>query len=153
MHLIDLCKKPLVHVTPQSSAVAIAKAMRDEHVGSVVVGESGDDGLRALGIVTDRDLALLLVARDIDPDKVTAMDIMTAPVLTSSQDKDIDTVLQRMHTHSVRRIVIEDENECAIGLISIDDITRFLAMEIARISVIGESAIEREETRLIVDSD
>lgn len=148
MNIGDLCQKGTIWVDADESAVEVARRMRDEHVGCVVVGCQREAGVRPLGMITDRDLAMLLVARDIEPELVLANDIMTTPVIVCEDTQQLAEAISLMHEHSVRRLPVVDQDDFLIGIVSFEDIVRELALELAHVSVVGEAAIERESRKL-----
>jgi len=148
MNIGDLCEKDIIWVDEDKSAVEVASRMRDQHVGCVVVAHRRESGLRPVGIITDRDLAMLLVARDVEPELILASDIMTSPVITCGADQQLAETIDLMHLHSVRRLPVVDDEEFLIGLVSYEDIVRQLALQLAHVSVVGEAAIQRESRKL-----
>ena len=81
MKLGEICNRDVVFIRPDESALEAARLMRRLHVGAVVVAEARGDQRFATGIVTDRDLAIEILAQQIDPESVTAGDIGSATTL------------------------------------------------------------------------
>ena len=102
-----------------------AQLMKTEDVGPIPI-VSDQETKKLEGIVTDRDLALKVVAELLDPKRTQVKDVMTTGVLTSYADDDVERVLDLMEQHQVRRIPILDEKDRLVGIISQADIaTRF----------------------------
>jgi CBS domain-containing protein len=99
------------------SAVDAAKAMRDGEFGAVIVADQG----QMAGIVTDRDIAVRVVAEGRDPGETALRDIASSGLETLSPDDSIDEAVQKMRDADVRRLpVVEDSR--AVGIVSIGDL-------------------------------
>jgi CBS domain-containing protein len=125
----ELMNKP---ITLESSATvaAAAREMRASDIGTVVV----DDGDGARGIVTDRDIAVRAVAAGLDPAITPLSEICSDDLTTLSADDDIDTAVQVMRDKAIRRILVVDSRDRAIGIVSLGD----LAIERDAGSVLGQ---------------
>src|SRR3954454_20330913 len=106
-------------VTASSSAAVreVAELMRERHVGSVVLV---DEGGNAEGIVTDRDLAVGVVADGRDPGD-RAGDHASAPVVTGTVDMDVSAAAELMVAHAIRRLPVLD-GERLTGIVTLDDL-------------------------------
>jgi CBS domain-containing protein len=108
-------------VTPQTSVREAARLMEEEDVGSLPVVE---DGVRLVGIVTDRDVALRVVGGGLDPEGTRVSDVATTDVATLTPDHDLDDALQLMARAQVRRVpIVARENEL-VGMLAQADIAR-----------------------------
>jgi len=112
----EVMTEGLVTAAPASSVREVAELMRERNVGSVVLVE----GDRAVGMVTDRDLAISVVAdgRDVSD---RAADHASAPVISGEPDMDVSEAAELMVRHAVRRLVLT-EDERPIGIVTLDDI-------------------------------
>jgi CBS domain-containing protein len=106
---------------PTDSAVRAAKLMKIENVGSLPVC-GGRDSRRLVGIITDRDLAIQIVAERRDPNSTQVEGIMTREPYTCREDEDIQAALDRMEKNQVRRIPVIDSNGFLTGIIAQADI-------------------------------
>jgi CBS domain-containing protein len=106
---------------PGDSAVRVAKIMKIEDIGSIPVCGSRDSR-RLVGIVTDRDLVLHVVAEGRDPNNTRVQDIMTREPITCRADEDLENAIERMRTSQIRRIPVVDRNGMLAGIISQADI-------------------------------
>jgi CBS domain-containing protein len=125
MSLERFCRKHVVTAQADRPVVEIARLMRAEHVGAVVIV----DGKQPIGIITDRDLALRVVAERRLPD-VPVRELMTVQPVTVRRDQQIDDVVRTMQEEGVRRVPIVDEEGAVAGLVSLDDISVLLAAEL-----------------------
>jgi len=106
---------------PTDTVARIAKLMKTENIGSVPICEDRH-GKKLLGIVTDRDLALQVVAENRDASSTKAQDVMTRVPLTCRADDNLQTALDAMEKHQVRRIPVVDDDRRLIGMISQADV-------------------------------
>jgi CBS domain-containing protein len=106
---------------PTDSVQMIAQLMRDRDVGAVPICE-GPETKRLVGIVTDRDLALRVVAAGCDPKSTCVCDVMTREVFTCRPEDDLQKALELMEQRQVRRIPIVDRENRIVGIIAQADI-------------------------------
>jgi CBS domain-containing protein len=126
----DMCKHDVVAAERETPLTVCAKLMRDEHVGSLVVTVAKNGQQIPVGILTDRDITVAAVAFSLDPDAITAGDIMTQPLITARPDEDQMSVLARMKKNGVRRIPVVAKDETLIGILAADDVWETLAGEL-----------------------
>lgn len=121
-----LCSRTLATVLPGDSVRVAARRMGDHDVGTLVVVESFDAG-RAVGMLTDRDLAVRCVARGLDPDTTPVSMVMTSPVNTIDENAPAEFALAEMASAGTRRLVVTRRGGEAIGILSLDDLLALLA--------------------------
>jgi CBS domain-containing protein len=110
---------------PQHTIVEVAEVMKREDVGLIPITEDGTNKL--IGVLTDRDIVLKVVAEERDPSGTAVSEVMTgAPIACQEQDT-IENVMQQMAAHQVRRIPIVDNAGAIIGIVSQADIATRLA--------------------------
>ena len=117
--------------------------MRQHHIGALVVVDATEK-TRAVGIVTDRDLVLELMAEGLDPAVFTAGDIMSVDLVTATPDMDAMDAVQLMKTHRLRRLVIVDDSERLVGIATMEDVLELLARELAGLAAGLAGARDRE---------
>ena len=127
MLLKDLCNPDVVHCARTTTAAAAARLMRQRHLGDLVVVDDPDDARTPVGIVTDRDLVIEVMAEGRDPAHVTVGVILGTPVVVAREDEDAATAIERMRAHGIRRLPVVDARERLIGVITLDDVLRFHA--------------------------
>lgn len=115
-----MTKNP-VCATPDDDVAKVARLMRDNDIGPVPIIES-TTSKRLVGIVTDRDLALKVVAEGRDPSTTRVRDVMTEDVVTCRADDEVEDTLQAMSKNQLRRILVVDENDMLVGIIAQADI-------------------------------
>ncbi|MCI0571669.1 MAG: CBS domain-containing protein [Myxococcaceae bacterium] len=127
MSLARFCRKPVALVLPEQSAAEAAEAMRDRHVGALVVVR---EDLRPVGIVTDRDIVTRVVAERKDPAAVPVADVMSRDVALARTNDRLDEAVFLMRKRGVRRLPIVDEQGCVAGVVALDDILVLLSAEL-----------------------
>lgn len=125
MPLQTLARDEVVHASPDTSVTELAKQMRDETVGSVVI----TNGNSPVGIVTDRDLTTRVVAENGSGDALTAEDVMTSDITWADADIGLYEAGELMSEHGIRRLPICNDSDELCGIISADDIIELLADE------------------------
>jgi CBS domain-containing protein len=130
-----------------TSARALAEMMKREAVGCVVVTGDGED---VVGIVTDRDLALRVVATGSDPDATLVSSIMSTPVVTADATQPLEEVVAHMSAHGVRRMPIVSEDR-AVGMVTYDDLLVAFGLELAQIGEAARNEVRAEQQAAQVD--
>lgn len=106
---------------PSDTVSTAAKMMRDENVGSIPVVED-QQSKNLIGIITDRDLALQVVANVCDSSSTKVADVMTRQVVTCRADDDLQVAMDAMSSHQLRRIPVVDSSNRIVGIISQADV-------------------------------
>jgi CBS-domain-containing membrane protein len=127
MTLDQVCVRDVVTVERDIPLVQCAQIMHDEQVGSLVMTDMRDGVRVPVGILTDRDITVKVVAFSLDPNVFTASDIMARPLVTARFDEQLAPVLARMHNYGVRRVPVVTEDGSLFGIFSIDDIWETLS--------------------------
>ena len=141
--LIDIATSVVAVVEPETSALVVAKIMRQHHVGALVVVDAQEKN-RPVGIITDRDLVLELMAEGLDPAVFTAGDIMTVDLITATPKMDAIEAVQLMKKHRLRRLVLADDKGHLVGIITMEDILELLTRELADLTAGLAGARDRE---------
>jgi len=106
---------------PDELVMDVAQLMLDQDIGSIPIIED-EQTKKLIGIVTDRDLALKVVAEGRDPRSTKVSDVMTRQVVTCFVDDDVQRAFDAMSEHQLRRIPVVDKNEHIVGIIAQADI-------------------------------
>jgi len=117
MQLSEIMTAGVVTATPESSAVSVARQMRDNRVGSVVIVDSAES---PVAMITDRDLAVRVFAEGADPDTPIA-DHASRPLVCGEPEMELDEAAALMVQHRVRRLPVVDGDSLA-GIVTLDDI-------------------------------
>jgi CBS domain-containing protein len=121
MKTADICNTRVVTAPANTPLTEVARLMRKNHVGSVVVVDPADPR-KPLGIVTDRDIVVEVVAAEQDARVVTAADIMASPPVTASPGDDASWSLKVMRDRGIRRLPVVDGAGALVGIVALDDL-------------------------------
>lgn len=141
-----ICTRSVIVVDRAESAREAASLMRKHHVGDLVVTNDRDTERKPLGVVTDRDIVVSVVALGVDPDKITVGDIMSSHAFTAHEDEDELDVAQRMRGLGVRRIPVVDRQGSLVGIVVMDDLLEHLSEGLSSIAHIHDRQREHEAT-------
>ena len=141
----EYCNREVIIVEPTISVSEAAVLMRRHHVGDLVVVEKEGEEARPVGIITDRDIVIEVVAQKIDPDSLTVKDIMsTDPVGVAETVSLLDT-LELMKQRGVRRVLVTADSGGLQGLLSADDAIELIAEQINDLTQLVDREITREQ--------
>jgi len=119
----DLMTRGPRTIDTAGSAVEAARMMRDEDVGLIPIVESD----HLVGTVTDRDIAVRLVAEGKSPEKTRVADIASRELVTIDPDQDVDEALRLMAKHQVRRLPVVEEDGKLVGIVAQADIAKHVS--------------------------
>jgi len=138
----------VVTVLPGSELVAAAALMREKHIGYLVVVES-EWMRRPVGVLTDRDIVVSVVAKNVDPASLTVGDVMTSRVVATDEQGPLDAALVQMRRNGVRRLPVLGPEGEVVGVLSIDDALQAIMHELDNAA--GSIRLEREVERATRD--
>jgi len=119
----DVMSYPIRTASANSPLAAVAALMRDEDVGIVPIVD--DEGGRLLGVITDRDIVVRVDAEAAPVDLVRASDVMTTTNLVTVRPRDdLHEVIDRMGQQGLHRMLVTDEGNRVVGIISVGDLAR-----------------------------
>jgi CBS domain-containing protein len=127
MNVDHVIVRKVVTITPERDLVAAAGLMRQKHVGFLCVVEPRNGGHVPVGVLTDRDIVLEVVAKNVDPLRITVGDAMTAAPLLAKENESIEKLLTRMQSLGVRRAPVVGRGGKLVGIVSFDDILKAIA--------------------------
>lgn len=130
-------------VEPETPAIVVSQLMRQHHIGALVVVDA-QEKTRPVGVVTDRDLVLELMAEGLDPAVFTAGDIMSVNLVNATPEMDEMDAVELMKTHRLRRLVIVNEEGRLAGIVTMEDVLEQLARELADLAEGLAGARDRE---------
>jgi CBS domain-containing protein len=134
MTIGSICKRNVAVAPKGESIVDAAKRMRLLHVGTVVVVDQREGKQVPVGILTDRDIVLSIVASDAEHlPFLTVSDAMSDDLLTAVEDTTLPDALKLMQERGVRRLPVVDHAGALAGIVTADDVIRFLADELSQV--------------------
>lgn len=122
---------------PSDPVVKAAQLMKSEDVGPIPI-VTDKDSRKLTGIITDRDLAIKVVAEGRDPNATSVQDVMSAHVVTCKESDDVKKVLKLMEDHQVRRIPVVDASDRLMGIIAQADVATRLGRDRATGKMVEE---------------
>lgn len=134
MPIGEISSREVVFVRRDESIVQAAQLMREHHVGDVIVVEERDGVRVPVGILTDRDIVVEIVAKGVDPSAVTVADAMSSEVTTAREHDGIYETIEHMREKGVRRLPVVNAKGALVGLVSLDDLLDLLGDEIGSLA-------------------
>jgi CBS domain-containing protein len=125
-----LLRRPAVTLGPDASCAEAAERMRDANVGAIVVADGG----RPLGVVTDRDIAVRVVAEGLAPETTAVREVMSGQPVFLSGERSLDQLVAAMRDLAVRRVPIVDADGKLSGVVSLDDLVVLLAEQLGSLA-------------------
>lgn len=136
MMLSAVCTLDVASCSPRISVLEAARLMRQKHTGDLVVVDQDEDAQEPIGVITDRDIVVEVLANDLNPATTTVGSIVRHPVVVAHDSEDPATALERMRTHGVRRIPIVSQHNRLIGILTVDDLLKLLATQASTLTEI-----------------
>ncbi len=148
MPVSDLCNRHVVTIQKDASVWQAADLMRTLHVGDVVVVEERDGQRVPVGIVTDRDIVVEVLAEEVDPRTITVGDFMSYELITVNEEDDVLDTIKLMRSEGIRRVPVVDGGGALVGILAVDDLIDFMAEMLSGIgSLIRRERSKEEDTR------
>ncbi|MEM4189397.1 MAG: CBS domain-containing protein [Candidatus Caldarchaeum sp.] len=113
----DIVKMPLITIDGHASVLETAKLMSEKSISGVVITLNG----MPVGLVTERDIVVRVVSKNLDPSKTMVKDVMSSPLITISIDASILEAVDLMNRKKVRRIVVTEDNK-VVGIFTVRDV-------------------------------
>jgi len=145
MRVGEYCNREVVVIEQDGSITEAAKIMREYHVGNVIVVRSENGKQIPLGILTDRDIALEIVATSTDPETLRVGDAMSYELTTVNEDDDLMQLIEIMRDKGIRRVPVVDLDETLVGIITVDDLLDVLSEVFIDIVHLVDRQRKREE--------
>jgi len=117
----DIMTEDVVYCKPNDSVITVAQLMKTEDIGPVLIVDN-EDNRTLVGIVTDRDLVLKVIAEGLDPQRTRVEQVMSKKLVTCRADDDVDTAMSAMAQYQLRRIPVVADNMKLVGIISQADV-------------------------------
>ena len=140
----EICNREVVIAEKGLSVVAAAQLMRTQHVGDLVVVEVRDGRKHPVGIVTDRDIVVEVVAAGVNPEVLKVGDIMGPEVATVRESDGLFEALRYMRDKGVRRMPVVDRDGALVGILTLDDLLSLLAEEMTELAKLVSHERQRE---------
>lgn len=145
MRVGEYCNREVVVIEQDGSITEAARIMREYHVGNVIIVRSENGKQIPLGILTDRDIALEIVATSTDPETLRVGDAMSYELTTVNEDDDLMQLIEIMRDKGIRRVPVVDLDEALVGIITVDDLLDLLSEVFIDIVHLVDRQRKREE--------
>ena len=137
-----MCSRNVMTIGLTEDLTTAARAMRTGHVGFLVVRD--EDNRRVVGVLTDRDVVVSVVAREADPRSLKVADVMTRNPLLISEDCALDATLGFMRDAGVRRVPVVRGDHELVGVLSLDDVLERMAHQLTSVVSAYRSEVRTE---------
>lgn len=141
------CNRDVVIMAGNESVRAAARLMRDHHVGDVVIVEERRNQRIPVGIVTDRDIVVEVMAAEVEPDELLLRDLVTTSPFVAREDDTLFDALEMMRRHAIRRIPVVNADGGLEGILTADDVIGLLAELCDDLAAAVQRQPEREARR------
>lgn len=131
-----ICRRNVAWIEPEADIAEAARLMREKHVGFLIVTQPGAGGGpgKVVGVLTDRDIVVAVVAREVEPRSLKVGDVMTRNPLLVGEDISMDAALGFMRDAGVRRVPVVGPRGELQGVLSVDDVLERMAHQLTRIA-------------------
>ena len=147
MKVGDICSRNVVTVREYDELTAAAQLMRQQHIGYLVVIEPKleENASVPVGVLTDRDMVVGVIARETDPRSLRVGDLMIRQPVLTREDSSVSAALHHMREIGVRRLPVVDRRGGLVGVLSLDDVLDALAEELTEVasSIRHEMKVEK----------
>lgn len=145
MDIGDLCRRQVVTCSPETTLGDAAKLMRSQHVGSIVVCDAAK---QPVGILTDRDIVVEVVAAQLDARTVKVGEVMSHHPAIVLEEEDVAWALKIMRDHGVRRLPVVAPDGQLTGIVALDDLLASAATSLADVvQAIGTGRVVESDRR------
>lgn len=147
MSIGEFCNREVIVTGSGTGIEEAARLMREHHVGDLIVVESTELGNVPIGIVTDRDLVIEVLAQGVDPSTVSVDDLMSRDPFVMGEHADLFEALEQMRSKGVRRLPVVDARGLLLGIMTLDDVVEAIGEAVGDFVKIVKAELRRE-TRL-----
>lgn len=126
----EICNREVIVIQRDETTLEAAKLMRQYHVGAVIVIETQNGRQTPVGIVTDRDLVVEVLATELDNAVITVGDIMAPEIFTIKESTATYEAIEYMRRKTIRRLPVVDDSGELVGMLTLDDVLELLSSEL-----------------------
>lgn len=146
MNVGEICNREVIVIQRDEPVVEAAKLMRQYHVGAVIVIDKPNGSAIPVGIVTDRDLVVEVLATELDEKVITVGDIMGPELFTMKDSTATHDAIDFMRRKTIRRLPIVDNAGELVGILTLDDVLEILSAELLDLAKLVRYE-QKKETR------
>ncbi|MGD8515124.1 MAG: CBS domain-containing protein [Granulosicoccaceae bacterium] len=141
----EYCNREVIVVDKAESVREAIRLMRSNHVGDVVVVEQQGNLTVPLGILTDRDIVIEILAEEVALDTVTIGDVMSYELVTVGEDTMLMDAIKLMRSKGVRRLPVVDQQGGLVGLLTVDDVLDLIVEQMSDLVALVSNQISKEQ--------
>ena len=127
MFVGEICNRQVVICKQEDSIQQAAELMRDKHVGDVVVVDHKENKHFPVGILTDRDIVIEIIAEEVNPNDVAVKDVMSGELTSVKEEDHLIETIEKMRDKGVRRVLVVNRDGSLEGILSVDDVIELVA--------------------------
>jgi CBS domain-containing protein len=143
MLLKEICVLEVASCGRDAGILEAARLMRQHHTGDLIVVDDPHGDRVPVGIVTDRDIVVEVLANELDLATTTVAQVMSAKLVSAGAAEDISEAIERMRLHGVRRLPVVDHDGSLMGIVTLDDL---LKLHVAQASALAD-IVSKEQSR------
>ncbi len=147
MTIGTICNREVITAQRDATVLHAAMLMRQYHVGDVVVIQNRNNKTIPIGIVTDRDIVVELVATELDCKVITVGDIIITKLIVVKESAGLFEAMQLMADKGIRRLPVVDDDGELVGIITLDDLLLLLSKELAALTKLVTREQKNEATK------
>ena len=130
MAIGEICNRGVIVIQRDETVLEAAKLMRQYHVGAIIVVDNSEGRLVPVGMITDRDIVIEIVATGLDEAVITVGDIMMPDIFTVVESTTSHEAIEFMRLKAVRRLPIVDKTGELVGIFTLDDALQLVSKEL-----------------------
>ena len=146
MSVGNVCNREVICIEKEASILKASQLMRQYHVGDLVVTEKHGEKMVPIAMLTDRDIVIEVLAKEVDFDAITVKDVMSQFLLMVDEKESVLDVVQKMYDHGVRRVPIINKWEALVGIFTVDDLIDLMAEQLTNVAHLISKEQQRERT-------
>ncbi len=147
MRVGEVCNREVVVIDRSATLLEAARLMRSQHVGDLVVVDEQDGNRIPVGILTDRDMVIALIAEEVPLNSVSVGDVMSFELVIARESDGWFETVERMRDRGIRRLPVVAENGSLVGILTVDDMLDLLAEQLSALVRLVASERRHEEQR------
>jgi predicted transcriptional regulator len=147
MLVSEFCNREVVIADQATTILEAAKLMRSEHVGDLVVTDNRNGRPVPVGILTDRDIVVELLAEEIELDKISIGDAMSYELLSVKEQESLQETIEKMRNRGVRRLLVVDDAGALVGIVTVDDLMELIAEQLTNLVRLVGNELVRERAK------
>lgn len=145
----EFCNRDAVVCDKDATILDVARLLHRHHIGDVIIADTRNDQRVAVGIITDRDIVVELLAEQVDLDAVTVGDVMSFELLAVEEDGDLLSAIKPMRNLSIRRLPVVNKQGGLAGILVVDDLIELLTEQLNDLVQLMANQQAREAERRV----